>query len=113
MSEIQGIQLVFNPENMKIIDCDSVIHAVHDIDQSTDILSLDFHGGGGTSFIPVLDYVEENPTQALVYFTDLYGEENLKPVDYPLIWVCTSDHSPSNIGETVYVNPEHYDSNSN
>ena len=55
-------------------------------------------------FQPVLDYVSEHPTQALIYFTDLHGETNLNTVDYPVIWVCTSEHTPSNIGETVYIN---------
>jgi len=106
LSEIKGIQQVFNPEHMTIIDCDSQIHQVHDIDQTTDILSLEFHGGGGTSFQPVLDYVEEHPTQALIYFTDLHGESTLDPVNYPVLWICNSDHEPATIGETVYV--DHY-----
>jgi len=106
LSEIRGIQQVFNPERMTIIDCDSVIHKIHDVNQNTDIMSLDFHGGGGTSFQPVLDYVSKNPTQALIYFTDLYGEDNLDPVKYPILWICNSDHEPATIGETVYV--DHY-----
>ena len=106
LSEIKGIQEVFNPEHMTVIDCDSEIHQVHDIDQTTDILSLNFHGGGGTRFQPVLDYVAEHPTQALIYFTDLYGESYLDPVEYPILWICNSDHEPAPIGETVYV--DHY-----
>jgi len=106
LSEIKGVQQVFNPEYMTIIDCDAKIHQVYTIDQTTDILSLKFHGGGGTSFQPVLDYVEEHPTQALIYFTDLHGETDLNPVNYPILWICNSDHRPANIGETVYV--DHY-----
>ncbi len=106
LSEIKGVQQVFNPEYMTIIDCDSQIHQIHTIDQTTDIMSLKFHGGGGTSFQPVLDYVEEHPTQALIYFTDLYGEEHLNPINYPILWICNSDHEPATIGETVYV--DHY-----
>ena len=106
LSEIKGIQEVFNPEHMTVIDCDSEIHQVHDVDQTTDILSLNFHGGGGTRFQPVLDYVAEHPTQALIYFTDLYGESDLDPVEYPILWICNSDHEPAPIGETVYV--DHY-----
>jgi predicted metal-dependent peptidase len=71
-----------------------------------DILDLDFHGGGGTSFLPVLDYVDKHPTQALIYFTDLYGEDEMDPVDYPVLWICNSDHKPATIGETIYV--DHY-----
>jgi len=106
LSEIRGIQQVFNPEHMTVIDCDSVIHQVHTVTQNTDIMSLSFHGGGGTRFQPVLDYVSKNPTQALIYFTDLYGETEVEPVDYPVLWICNSDHEPATIGETVYV--DHY-----
>jgi predicted metal-dependent peptidase len=106
LSEIKGIQQVFNPERMTIIDCDSQIHQVHDITQNTDIMSLKFHGGGGTMFQPVLDYVSKHPTQALIYFTDLYGETTLDSVEYPVLWICNSDHPPATIGETVYV--DHY-----
>ena len=104
LSEIQGIQQIFNPEKMTVIDCDADIHQIYEVDQTTDILSLEFSGGGGTSFEPVLQYVDEHPTQALIYFTDLYGEEDLKPVNYPVLWICNSDHPPANIGETVYAN---------
>ena len=91
---------------MTIIDCDAVIHTIHEVNQNTEIMDLKFSGGGGTAFQPVLDYVEQNPTQALVYFTDLYGEEELEPVNYPILWICNSDHEPATIGETVYV--DHY-----
>ena len=103
LSEIKGVQQIFNPEHMTIIDCDSVIHSVYEIDQNTDIMSLNFNGGGGTRFQPVLDYVESHPTQALVYFTDLFGEIDLKEVNYPILWICNSKHEPANIGETIYV----------
>jgi len=106
LSEIKGIQQIFNPTQMTIIDCDSEIHQVHHIDQTTDILSLKFSGGGGTSFQPVLDYVTKHPTQALIYFTDLYGEDDLDPVDYPILWICNSNHPPAPIGETIYA--DHY-----
>jgi predicted metal-dependent peptidase len=104
LSEIKGVQQIFNPEHMTIIDCDSVIHSVYEIDQNTDIMSLNFNGGGGTRFQPVLDYVSEHPTQALIYFTDLEGESLLEPVEYPVLWICNSDHEPATIGETVYIN---------
>ena len=90
---------------MTILDCDSSIHNIYEIDSSIDILSLSFTGGGGTRFKPVLDYVTEHPAQALVYFTDLYGESTLEEVEYPVLWVCNSSHVPASIGETVYIDP--------
>lgn len=105
LTNIDSVQKMMRPEAMTIIDCDSRIHRIYEIDANTDIMSLDFTGGGGTSFLPVLDYVSEHPTQALVYFTDLYGETHLPEVDYPVLWICNSNHAPANIGETVYIDP--------
>lgn len=103
LSEIHSIRELMKPSEMTIIDCDSAIHHVHHVDENTDILDLEFTGGGGTSFQPVLDYIAQNPTQALVYFTDLYGEDSLNDVDYPILWICNSEHKPMNIGETIYI----------
>ena len=103
LSEIRGVQNMMRPEKMTIIDCDARIHNVYEITADTDIMSLKFTGNGGTRFQPVLDYVTEHPTMALVYFTDLYGEEHLDPVQYPVLWICNSNHSPAPIGETVYT----------
>ena len=103
LSEIKGVQEVFNPAKMTIIDCDKVIHNVYEIDQNTDIMDLKFTGGGGTSFMPVLDYVQKHPTQALVYFSDLYGNLKMQPPSYPVLWICNSNHSPAPFGETIYL----------
>jgi predicted metal-dependent peptidase len=103
LSEIRGIQNTFRPKHMKIIDCDSVIHNVFEIDYNTDILSLDFTGGGGTNFDPVMEYVSKNATQALIYFTDLYANVPTDP-KIPVLWVCTSDKPAMPFGRTVYFN---------
>lgn len=103
LSEIQGVRDTLQPEKMTIIDCDARIHNVYEIDQATDILSLKFTGNGGTSFRPVFDYIEDHPTNALVYFTDLHGDLNMAPANYPVMWICNSDHAPAPFGETIYI----------
>lgn len=103
LSELKGIKDTFNPKIMTILDCDRVIHNVHTVEQSDDILDLKFTGGGGTSFQPVMEYVKEHPTEALVYFTDLYGSLNLDPPDIPVLWICNSTHDPAPFGETIYI----------
>jgi predicted metal-dependent peptidase len=103
LTEIQSIKDTFKPQTLTVIDCDSEIHNVFEVEDCETVMDLQFNGGGGTSFLPVLNYVNERGTDALVYFTDLYGEENLDEVDYPIIWICTSDHPPNQIGETVYL----------
>ena len=48
-----------------------------------------FRGGGGTSFRPVFDWVEQQglAPQALVYFTDAEGEFPETEPNYPVIWL--------------------------
>ena len=48
-----------------------------------------FIGGGGTSFVPVFEWVEAlgSPPDLLVYFTDAEGEFPAQPPGYPVIWL--------------------------
>ena len=103
LSELQGIKDTFNPERMTIIDCDNKIHNVFDVDENTKITELQFTGGGGTSFAPVMEYVTEHPTEALIYFTDLYGNLNIDPPPMPVMWICNSDHAAAPFGDTIYI----------
>ena len=52
-------------------------------------LPRNFQGGGGTSFIPIFDWVEQQGTQpeTLVYFTDAEGAFPEAPPCYPVIWL--------------------------
>ena len=66
-------------------------------------------GGGGTSFVPVFDWVEdriaegEDVPQCLIYLTDGYGDAPEVEPDYPVLWVCTSSKVLP-IGDTVRIN---------
>jgi predicted metal-dependent peptidase len=104
LTEIKSIYDTYQPTNMTIIDCDKKIHNIHIIDDTTDILRLKITGGGGTSFLPVLDYCKENNTNVLLYFTDLWAE-SISPDDgyeFDTLWICYSKHQPQEYGETIY-----------
>ena len=103
LSEIQSIRDLYKPKELKIIDCDYDIHNVYTIDEHTDILSLNFTGGGGTSFHPVFEYCEDYPPSVLIYFTDLYASQIEEPVRYDVLWICNSSHDPAPIGDTIYI----------
>lgn len=102
LSELDYIYKLYKPTNFKIIDCDYVIHNIHEVDEFTEIESLNFTGYGGTSFEPVLNYCDNNPTNLLIYFTDLYGDIIPRDTEYPVLWICYSQHPPHKIGETIY-----------
>lgn len=48
-----------------------------------------FHGGGGTRFTPVFEWVgvRDTPPDLLVYFTDAVGEFPAHAPAYPVIWL--------------------------
>jgi predicted metal-dependent peptidase len=49
----------------------------------------DVRGGGGTSFVPVFEWIERERlrTGVLVYFTDAEGEFPKSAPDYPVLWL--------------------------
>lgn len=59
-----------------------------------DFNSLELEGGGGTSYIPVLKYLESKKPSLVVWFTDGYGDQNreefktlYKKQKHEFIWV--------------------------
>lgn len=52
-------------------------------------------GGGGTSFVPVFDAVQESGEEplCLIYFTDLQGTFPKEAPPYPVIWLTVEDGS--------------------
>ncbi len=56
-------------------------------------------GGGGTSFVPFFDHLEETlsfgTTAVLVYLTDGYGTFPTRIPDQPVLWVVTPGGLPS------------------
>lgn len=84
----------FGQYELTVICCDAQIQSVETYTQDLpfDNRNIQFQGGGGTSFIPVFQYVEENfpQTQILIYFTDGYGDIPEEPA-FPVLWVITPD----------------------
>ena len=62
-------------------------------------------GGGGTSFLPVFDWVEHSGAapQLLVYFTDADGEFPPSEPPYPVIWLVKG-RSPVPWGQRIQLN---------
>jgi len=105
LSEINYIKETFNPKKLTILDCDYNIHNIYEVTEEMDVRDLKFSGGGGTSCFPVFEYIEEHPTTALIYFTDLYLSPYDKPVDFPVLWIVYDNpNAKVNVGEIT-----HYD----
>ena len=93
-AELTALFNSFGQYELSVICCDARIQSVKTYTQDSpfDNRNIQFQGGGGTSFIPVFQYVEENfpQTQILIYFTDGYGDIPEEP-DFPVLWVITPD----------------------
>jgi len=101
VSELNTIKEEFKPELLTVIDCDTKIHAIHELTNDMDIRELYFTGRGGTSFQPVFDYCEDNVPVCLIYFTDLYSDFPPEP-DYPVIWVNIDNDREAPYGVTIH-----------
>lgn len=94
-AEISAVRLATTPLKMVNIYCDAEVAHVDEFDQ-TEELYFEGHGGGGTDFRPVFDYVEEEDLRpaCLIYLTDGYGSFPDDPPPYPVLWVMTTDVQP-------------------
>ncbi|MCX8086568.1 MAG: VWA-like domain-containing protein [Rhodocyclaceae bacterium] len=69
------------------------------------ILPRHFAGGGGTSFLPVFEWIERQGARpdALVYFTDAEGEFPRQPPNFPVLWLVKGK-APVPWGRRVQLN---------
>lgn len=73
-----------------VIECDTRVHRVYRV-RSGDDVGQKASGRGGTSFTPVINYINEHRyfrDALLIYFTDGYGESSIpRPRTYRNLWV--------------------------
>jgi predicted metal-dependent peptidase len=97
-AEIAGILADVRPKRVVLIDCDAAIQQVqdlHSLDDAADAHARGAKGGGGTSFVPVFDWIAKNldrEPDALVYCTDMMGSFPSEAPSYPVVWAATTDH---------------------
>jgi predicted metal-dependent peptidase len=78
---------------VQFVQCDAEVNDVTEYTRESLPLKVTYKGRGGTSFYPVIEYINEHHPNvaALVYLTDLeacqddFGD---KP-HYPVLWVTT------------------------
>lgn len=103
MTEIQGIMQCYKSK-IHIIECDAEVQKVYRL---TPHMKVDpkFKGRGGTSFIPVFDYVQDKhlETDLLIYFTDLCGSFPSVPPRYPTLWVSIDSSYKAPFGDVVIL----------
>jgi predicted metal-dependent peptidase len=84
-----------------IIECDAEIQRVYKACSVKDV-SFDIQGRGGTSFVPVIEYVNANRyfrDAILIYFTDGMGDRSIpQPLTLRTMWVLQDDQCELSVG---------------
>jgi predicted metal-dependent peptidase len=110
LGEIGGILEDVNPEQIILIWCDAKVHEVDEITDPTELQHIQKRGstgGGGTSFVPVFQWIEDNHLKpdVLVYLTDMMGTFPAEEPSYPVIWgsISSPEQHPAPFGDLVFI----------
>ncbi|MDQ3748829.1 MAG: VWA-like domain-containing protein [Acidobacteriota bacterium] len=93
----------YNQRNLVLLVGDAAVHQIVEIDWrevSRELSALQYTGGGGTDFRPLIAAVAEYEPDALVYLTDLYGETGDEP-SFPVIWATHGAAGKAPWGEQI------------
>lgn len=103
--ELRGIIEEARPERVLVMWCDAEVHKVDEIYDVSDIGGLKPHGGGGTDFRPVFDWLADNNIvpDALVYLTDGMGSFPNRAPQYPVLWGDIMQHVRYPFGDVVHI----------
>lgn len=103
-SEKQACLDDLQPRKLVDIYCDAAVNEAREYSPG-DIIDRRVKGGGGTSFIPAIEFCEkmDEPPKALVYLTDLDGSFPDHAPAFPVIWCAYGTKQQAPFGETLNV----------
>jgi len=104
--EIQGIQRSYKSD-VTVLECDADVQKEYKL-KSWSKVDTKFKGRGGTSFVPIFEYIKKEriKTDVLIYFTDMYGDFPRFPPRYPTLWVSTTDIDKAPFGKVLQINKQ-------
>ena len=96
LGEVYGIIRQLKKYQLTLIQCDAKIQHVDRFSPEKPLLKVEdikLYGGGGTSFLPVFNYIKKEKIRpkVLLYYTDGMGTFPDKAPDYPILWFLTED----------------------
>jgi len=103
-AEVNSAIDAVTPERVHVVYCDTRVQ--HDETfEAGEQVELHPHGGGGTRFSPVLEWVEAQGIQpaALIYFTDLWCSDFGSEPEYPTLWMTTDKRRTAPYGVTIPI----------
>ena len=102
MAEVGSISRSSNTK-VVVVACDTRI-THEEVLEHGEMPSFNIHGGGGTAFEPIFDYVTDKPfiPDGVIILTDGYGSYPDSQM-YPTLWVLTKDHKEPPWGWKAYM----------
>lgn len=92
ISEIGYVFKTFKPQEIGIMQFDSILQSNDKVCSLSDFMKLEFKGGGGTYIEPVLEAYKDNQAKALIILTDGYFRHNVSSdPGKPVVW-CIYDN---------------------
>ena len=103
VSEVAGIFRMLKPKKISLIQFDTQIKSVDQLNKVEDIFKLDFRGRGGTLIDPVVKWVKENKPQLTLVFTDGEFRPAQEETRLPFIWLIHSNPDfAAPFGKTIH-----------
>jgi predicted metal-dependent peptidase len=90
--ELAAILDLIRPRVIHVVYCDAMVQAVDRFERDEFDVAFKAVGRGGTRFLPVFDWIEEQGLDpaCLVYLTDLECDEFPAAPGFPTLWVSTN-----------------------
>jgi predicted metal-dependent peptidase len=90
--EIEAITRRLEASLVLVIGDDCVRHVGVFTPGRSDLSGIEFHGGGGTDFTPLLEEAARHAPDIALVLTDLQGPARIRP-RFPVIWAVPEAHA--------------------
>lgn len=91
-SEIRYIQTLLEPSKLHVVSHDTTIGSEEIYERGEAFKKLNIVGGGGTSLYPVVELIEKNQPELILFFTDGYFRmPDLKKVRGDIYWIIANN----------------------
>lgn len=84
-SELKYVKETFNPAKINIIQFDTRISKVDELEPDTEFEKLIVYGRGGTNLSPVRDHIEKTKPVAAIIFSDMECDP-IQEINIPVLW---------------------------